>query len=362
MKNRITIVALIMGAVVFSYQRLNAQDATFTQVYANPLLLNPAIMGASNDITAGLSYRNQWGSISNGYSDYSFNGMYPIHFGSDNKGKLDAGLSVMEDKAGAFTQLSALLAVDYTREIAEDQHLCAALLGGYGQYAVSTSGLTFDDQYVMGGYNSSNPSSETMLSQKKGYADVGFGFTWVMNPSRDKSKINAYLGIAGFHMNEPNTSFTGSVSRLPIRMSYLAGIKIFESDKIDITPNAIVNTQNGNIESAIGTYVDYIFNENLKLTLGVWYRRNDAIAILVGCEFKGFSLGYSYDADISTVSNFATGINANEITLSYRLGKHSGGGSKASFTDSSGSTLGGSAGKGAGASSDDSNPSPFPHY
>lgn len=356
MKNKVAIAVIAMGCcLLFNYVQVKAQDARFTQVYQNPLLLNPAMMGASNSITAGLCYRNQWGSVSNGYSSYSFNGMYPIYFSSDDNGKMDAGLSVMEDKAGAFTSLNALAAVDYTRQITQDQSLCLALIGGYGQEAISTGGLTFDDQYVRGAYSSSNPSNETTLSSKKGYADVGFGFTWVMNPSHETSKVNAYLGIAGFHLNQPNLSMTGSVSRLPIRMAYQGGIKIFESDKVDITPNAVFMTQKGNVETGVGTYVNYLFNQDLKLTIGVWYRRRDALAMLVGFEYKGFSLGYSYDAVTSTISDLSSGINANEITLTYRLARRSSGGATASFISSSGNTSSKSSGPGV-------NPSPFPHY
>lgn len=358
MKNKLATAVIVIGSsLVINCISVKAQDTRFTQFYQNPLQLNPAIMGASNSITAGLCYRNQWGTVSNGYSSYSFNGMYPIYFSTDENGKMDAGLSVMEDKAGAFTSLSALAAVDYTRQITGDQSLCLALIGGYGQQAISTGGLTFDDQYVRGAYSSSNPSNETTLSQKKGYGDVGFGFTWYYNPSRETSKFNAYLGVAGFHLNQPNLSMTGSVSRLPIRMTYEGGIKFFESDKIDITPNAMLMTQKGNTESAIGTYVNYLFNDDLNLTLGVWYRRKDALAILVGFEYKGFSLGYSYDAVTSTISNLSSGINANEITLTYRLARRTSGGTTASFNSSTGTS-----GKSSSSNAPGVNPSPFPHF
>ena len=360
MKNKVAIAVVIMsGSLLLNSSVTKAQDVRFTQFYQNPLLMNPAIMGASPDMVAGLCYRNQWGSVSSGYSSYSFNGMYPFYF-SEDKNKLDAGLSVMEDKAGAFTSLNAMVAVDYNREIADDQYLCLALLGGYGQEAISTGGLTYDDQYVHGSYSSGNLSNESIVSTKKGYADVGFGFTWYMNPSVEKSKVNAYLGVAGFHMNQPNISMTGAVSRLPIRMTYQGGVKILESDKINITPNAMLATQNGNTESAIGCYLDYIFSENFKMTLGVWYRRHDAIPILLGFEFKGFSLGYSYDAVTSSISNLSSGIMANEITLTYRLNRKKGGGSTASFISSSGGTSLG--GKATPASGGDGNPSPFPKF
>jgi type IX secretion system PorP/SprF family membrane protein len=345
------ITAAIIGSIFFSYNNANAQDVRFTQFYAMPLLLNPAIMGANNNLNVGLCYRSQWGSVNSGYSNYAFNGMYPLKLAA-NEGKLDVGLSLMGGKAGAFGMFNAMIAVDYNKEIAEDNSLCLALIGGYGQQSLTTSGLTFDNQYVQGAYNPNANSNENILSQKAGYADVGFGFTWYYNPSSDKSKINAFVGISGFHLNQPNISMTGSTSKLPARMSYQAGIKIFEAKNIDIVPNAYVLVQNGNIETALGLYGNYDINDQIKATLGFWYRRNDAIAILVGFAYKGFTLGYSYDAVTSTISsNISGGINANEITLSYNLAG-SGGASQPSF--------------GGGAASSNSatpaNPSPFPQF
>ena len=348
MKNKI-ITAAIISSLFISYNNVQAQDARFTQYYAVPLLLNPAIMGANNALDAGLCYRNQWGSVNSGYSTYALNAMYPLHLVS-NEGKLDVGLSVMDDKAGAFGTLNAMLAIDYNKQIAEDNSICLALIGGYGQQSVSTSGQTFDNQYVQGAFNPNAPTNENVLSQKQGYADVGFGFTWYYNPSSEKSKINAFLGVSGYHLNQPNLSMTGAVSKLPVRMSYQAGIKIFEAKNIDIVPNAYVMVQNGNIETAFGLYGNYDVTDEMKVTLGFWYRRNDAIAILVGFGYKGFTLGYSYDAVTSTISNLTGGINANEITLSYNMGSK--GGSQPSFG-------------GAAASSGTTtapNPSPFPQF
>jgi type IX secretion system PorP/SprF family membrane protein len=369
MKNRLTIAVILLGSsLLLTCSNATAQDVRFTQKYQNPLLLNPAMMGASSDMVLGLCYRNQWGSINSGYSSYSFNGMYPIYYGKDdNKGKLDAGLSVMEDKAGAFSWLSALVAVDYNRQITDDQSLCLALEGGFGQQSLSTSGLTYDDQYVAGSYNANNPSNETTVSKSKGYGDVGFGFTWVYNPSKDKSKFNAYLGISGFHMNQPNISMSSSVSPLPVRMSYVGGIKIFESDKIIITPNAIVSTQAGNLETAFGAYVDYVFSDDFRMTLGLWYRRKDAIPIVLGFEFKGFSLGYSYDAVISTVNSLSSGVMANEITLTYRLNRSKGGKSSTSAQFSGTAPAGGSGSSSSSSSGTGTNGtnvanSPYPHY
>jgi len=349
MKNRIFIVALL-STFTFGYKITFAQDAAFTQYYAVPLLLNPAIMGASNDAHFGLDYRNQWASVNSGYNNYAFNGSYPIPL-AGNGGKLDAGLSLVGGRAGAFSTFNGLAAVDYNKEIAQDNYLCLALIGGYGQQAISTSGLTFDDQFTQGAYNPNLPNGENLLNQKAGYADVGFGFTWYYNPLRTNSKINAFVGVSGYHLNQPNISLSGSTSKLPALMSYQAGLKLFEASNIDITPSVRLNVQSGNTESAIGLYGDYLVKDELKLSLGCWYRRNDAFALLVGFSYKNFILGYSYDAVTSTISSMVGGVSANEITLQYNLVRKNSG--KPSF---------GGSGSSSSSSSDTPNPSPFPSF
>ncbi|HWY98177.1 MAG TPA: PorP/SprF family type IX secretion system membrane protein [Bacteroidia bacterium] len=318
MKNKL-IAAALLSSLFYSYNTAKAQDTRVTQFYAVPLLVNPAIMGANDNLNVSLDYRNQWGSVNSGYSDYAFTGMYPIKL-SSSQGKLDAGISFVGDKAGAFNKLNGMLAVDYNKEIAEDNNVCLALMGGFGQESINTGGLTFDDQYMAGAYNPAANANENLISTKESYADFGFGLTWYFNPSREKSKVNAFFGISAFNVNQPNLSMTGEASRLPVRTSYQAGIKLFTSKSIDIVPNAYISLQAGNVESAMGAYGNYIINDDFKATLGFWYRKGDAFAILAGFYYKGFTLGYSYDAVTSTVINLTPSVNANEITLTYHLG------------------------------------------
>ena len=296
---------------------LFAQDYRFTQSYANPLRLNPAMMGANSDLWAGLGYRSQWSNIQKGYTTMSFTGMYPLYMKSG--GKLDAGLSFINDKAGAFKTTDVALAVDYNKEIANDQNLCLSLLGGFAQKSLDAGNLAFDNQYVLGSYNASNPSNELTLNNKVSYPDVGFGLVWYMNPSRDLSKLNAFAGVSGFHLNKPNQSFTGIKGTLPIRLCYIGGVKIFGDKKIDVTPNVRVSQQASNTEMSAGVSVDYNLNETMKAVIGVWYRRSDAVAFMVGVEHKMFCFGYSYDAVTSSLNSVAGRASAHEITLAYKM-------------------------------------------
>lgn len=323
-KNILTAVTICISLLPSLWQEsgmgsLSAQDYRFTQAYANPLRLNPSMMGANSDLRIGLGYRTQWSNIQKGFTTMSFTGMYPLFMKSG--GKLDVGVNVINDQAGAFKTTDAALAIDYNKEIANDQNLCLSLMGGFAQKSLDAANLSFENQYILGSYNSSNPSNELTLNNKVSYPDVGFGLVWYMNPAREKSKLNAFAGVSGFHLNKPNQSFTGTKGTLPVRMIYIGGIKILGDKKIDVSPNIRMTQQAGNTEMSAGVSVDYNLNDNMKVVIGTWYRRNDAIAFMVGVEHKSFTFGYSYDAVTSSLNNISGHAAAHEITLSYKLHK-----------------------------------------
>ena len=300
-----------------------AQDSRLTMSYSNPLRVNPAVMGANTDMKFALNYRSQWPSIESGFTTYSFTGMYPI-FLNRGKSKLDIGLNGMNDVAGAFNTLDMQLAVDFSKEIAPNNNLCFSVIGGYVSNSINTAGLTYDNQYILGQFDASNPTKELTLVDNVGYADFGFGFMWFLNPHRTEAKLNAFLGISAYHLSQPNTTLLGGDSKIPLRFNYQGGVKIFGDNKIDFSPNVRVNMQSGNVETAAGLYVDYNFSDNAKLVLGLWYRKNDAAALLLGFEHKNFTIAGSYDMVDPLFNAVGTGIYAYEVTLSYkfsRLGK-----------------------------------------
>lgn len=297
-----------------------AQDTRFAQSYSNPLRINPAIMGINTDLKFILNYRSQWASIDKGYTTSSFTGMYPLFF-NEGKSKLDIGISAIGDKAGAFNTFDGALAIDYNQEIAPNNILCLSLIGGYVQRSLDISKQTFDNQYVLGSYDAANPTNELTLGRSESHPDIGFGFMWFLNPSRSSSKLNAFAGLSAFHLNKPNESLLQDNAPLPMRFAYQAGVKIFGSDKIDISPNFRLNIQNGNMEIATGVYLDYCFTNNVKLVIGGWYRTHDATAFLVGIEHKNFTLGYSYDMVNSGLKETITLVNAHELTLSLKISR-----------------------------------------
>jgi len=72
-----------------------AQDPIFSQFYANPLYLNPALAGSALTPRLTLNYRNQWPSLDANFVTYGAS--YDQYLPSINSG---IGISFITDRAG----------------------------------------------------------------------------------------------------------------------------------------------------------------------------------------------------------------------------------------------------------------------
>ena len=61
----------ILLVIRFFIAETSAQDYTYSQFYANPLYLNPAMAGSEYCPRLILNYRNQWPSLPEAFVSYS---------------------------------------------------------------------------------------------------------------------------------------------------------------------------------------------------------------------------------------------------------------------------------------------------
>ena len=293
-----------------------SQDVRYTQEYNAPLRINPALMATNNVLKGIINYRSQYANIDDGFTTYRFTAMYPLIL--DDQGKLDVGLNVISDEAGAFTTLSASGAVSYTVKISDDHKLGAGLILGFGQKSVDLTGQTFDEQYVLGTYQETNPSNEMVWNEQVMYPDLGGGIMWFYG--QDDDPINAFLGVSGYHHNMPDESIQSEDTKMPILTHVYGGLKII-GDNMDVTPNMRYSKQGGAEEYAAGCYIDFKLNETMKIPLGLWYRyRNqDALAFMLGFEHEYFNVAYSYDLGSFDLIKAIPGSTAHEVTLGFTI-------------------------------------------
>jgi type IX secretion system PorP/SprF family membrane protein len=284
-----------------------AQDPTFTQFYANPLYLNPALAGSYGCSRFALNYRNQWPQLSGNYLTYSAS--YDQYFKNISGG---FGVLATHDQQGQGTISTSMfgLIYSYHAKLNRKWKLLFGARASWYQKFLDWDKLTFGDMIdPRRGFIYS--TGDVPRGGSRGFFDASVGAV-LFNK-------NFFIGYAGHHLNTPNESMIVGESKLPMRHTVHMGAEIQLGKKsryrntTSIMPNVIYQNQNGFQEINIGTYVKYgVFNA------GFWYRNRDAFIMTFGINTGNFRIGYSYDVTVSKLNNGVSG-GSHEISLGLNL-------------------------------------------
>ncbi len=284
--------------------KIFAQDPEFTQFYANPLYLNPALAGNKICTRVGVNYRAQWPNI---HGTYNTTGFYIDKLVHQVKGGI--GLVAMHDRAGKGTLNTTGVGLIYAPhiKITRDITWTTALQVGYWQKSLNAENLNFGDEIdPRRGYIFN--TQEQLQSQAVGNFDLSAGTVLTMK--------HFFVGGAVHHILEPNESFLEGNSPLPRKYTVHAGGIIRTSKSHDgdsyISPNIMYRQQGDFQQFNLGVYL-----KRESIVGGLWYRGNDAFIVLLGLEKERMRIGYSYDVTVSRLTNASAG--AHEISLGYQF-------------------------------------------
>jgi len=314
---------LILLAAVFALTNLQvkAQDAMFSQYYANPLYLNPAMAGTNVCPRIALNFRDQWPSASGTFMTYTAS--YDEHFD-----KLSGGVGVLlfGDRAGeggCINTYAASAMYSFKLKVSRKFNMRFALQATYQQKSLDWSKLTFGDMIdpKYGFVYATNEQQPEKLS--RGIFDMTAGFLGYTP--------HIYFGVAAHHITRPYEGFlvqTGSDSpeaRLPVKWTAHAGANFDLKRKskmetsfgdISISPNFIYEHQMNFDYFNPGVYLNFY-----PFTVGTWFRfspqNTDAFIVMFGVEQQYFKIGYSYDATVGQLANLTGG--SHEVTVQLLL-------------------------------------------
>ena len=323
-----------------------SQDIHFSQYNFSPLTLNPALTSAYKDIQATLHYKDQWNSM-NAYKTAS--ATFEIKLGQPNWVKVDRltgafkqklakglafGLNAFSDKAGdgKMKQTQANLSIAYHARLNEHNTLSAGLMGGFGQRSIVPEGLRWNNQYASGSYDPTISSGENFSKQSFVYGDYNMGLLWSYGDAsryataNDQKHINA--GISLGHLNSPGLSFVSTdAERLDWKWTAHANSLIgIKNSLYSVGPSILFMQQGPLREITFGALVKYKFKEESKYTgyvrgaaisAGCYYRNKDAVIPYLLLEVDAYSLGLSYDTNISGLKTATAGRGGFEITLRF---------------------------------------------
>ncbi len=285
---------------------LNAQDPEFTQFYANPLYLNPALAGNRVCPRVNVSSRIQWPGI---YGTYSTVAVSIDRVVDKVKGGL--GLVAINDRAGKGTLKTTGVGIIYSPiiNLTNKISISTAMQAGYWQKTVDWSKLTFGDQ-IDSHRGFVNNTNEIPGRKSAGNFDLSCGSVI--------SSKKLFLGAAIHHILEQNEALISETSKLPRKYTVHAGANISlhgenrSADETVISPNILFQQQGDFRQLNMGMYI-----RKGTIVGGFWFRGQDSFIILLGMEVNALRLGYSYDVTVSKLTNASAG--AHEITLGYQF-------------------------------------------
>jgi len=290
-----------------------AQDPHFSQFYANPLYLNPAMAGTSGCHRIVSNYRNQWPSIAGSYVTYDLS--YDGHFDAIAGG---IGAHLLHDRAGvgelSSTQLS--LMYSYQLNVSSDFAIKAGLQYMGMVKEIDFSKLTFFDM-IEPRKGFINPTEEPL--PESGIFRSGLIHDFSAGILAYTSKF--YAGFAVHHINQPEISFfEDDKSILPSKMTANIGMMLpldnEREPKHYFSPNVLFLRQGEFMQFFTGFYYIKDF-----FIAGLWFRQTsqntDGFQALIGLKKDPVKIGYSFDLTTSDVRIGSIG--SHEVSLIFEF-------------------------------------------
>jgi type IX secretion system PorP/SprF family membrane protein len=340
----LTIIRLLLLAVIVANTTLNifAQDVHFSQASSSPLTLNPALAGANNVTQAIVNYRTQWRSVASPYSTIAASFDMRLNEASrQKKGIFAMGLNLYNDQSGDLNlaTTNANLNMAYHLLIDRQSTIGGGIYIGFGQRSISTSSGQWANQFNGDFYDANLQSGEAAFADKINYFDVGTGFVYTYRGSEnymtrnDQKEYN--VGFAVYHLNRPDYSFMAAKNeQLYMRFSGFANAIIgINNSRNSLMPAIYFHRQKTATEFLFGTYWRYRiqeaskvtgFNKGSYLSLGAFYRTNDALVAKAMFEMFDYSVGFAYDINVSSLTSVSKARGGFELFLRYGLAKKNG--------------------------------------
>ncbi|MEZ5172306.1 MAG: PorP/SprF family type IX secretion system membrane protein [Bacteroidia bacterium] len=319
--------------LLFGGSNLLSQDVHFSQFYMAPLHQNPALAGATAGLEFNTAYRTQWKSVTVPYKTFgsSIHGRFIKK--KSQKNFFAAGAQFIYDEAGdgLLKTTTVALSAAYHVRLNKIHKIGLGFSGGWGQRNIDYTNFEWGSQYADGIFNNTLPTGETVGAPNFTYLDFATGLVWSFDNQGGKIRVESNnflkgsLGVSYFHFNRPDYSFNNTGEKLWGRM-VVHGNFLFSipGSKFAINPGFMVYSQGPNRNILVGSMIRYDILPESKYTgiykgagayLGAYMRAGDALVISSMLELSGYAIGFSYDANLSTLRPASNGRGGFEITL-----------------------------------------------
>ncbi|MCO6487349.1 MAG: PorP/SprF family type IX secretion system membrane protein [Phaeodactylibacter sp.] len=315
-----------------------AQDPRFSQFYAAPAELNPAMIGVyEGKFRIVANYRELYSSILDNNAFRTVAASFDMRQRIQQDDYFGFGFSVLRDEAGLsqFHRTKANLGASVMKQLGGsryatyDQYLIAGAQLGFGQHGLNWQRLWFSQQFNAsdGVIDTSTPSGENFDKQTTDlYLDFNAGVLWYV---LFDDNLSLYAGGALHHLNNPSISFLeNSEDKLDTRWTAHAGGEIPFTRELSLLPAVAVMGQNTHFSTTVGGNFRYTNRDwkEVAIRAGGWAHLSnelesgmamDAVAVTAILEMERWNFGISYDITTSVLATANNSRGAFELSFIY---------------------------------------------
>lgn len=287
-------------------------DPNLTQYFQAPSYLNPAEAGATDLLRIRAGSRLQWLGIEGAPRDFMAAADIPFALFGRRWG---GGVTMFQESIGLYKTFSINGQLSARQKIGKG-YMTLGVQFGYLTQAFKGSEVEIPDD---DDYHDGNDEAIPMFDVEGNHFDmaVGLGYThkWFS------------VGLACSHLLSPTIKMQregnqggGSSDEQYFEFKFRRNLYFMASSNIpikntlfEVLPSVMARSDLQTVQGDISCRVRW----KKFLTAGLGYRTNDAVSVMLQGEFKGITLGYSYDYATSAIMRASSG--SHEVWLGYSL-------------------------------------------
>lgn len=264
-------------------------------------MLNPGVTGTKRLLDARINHRTQWVGYDGAPTTTSF-GLHSRFF----KGKMGAGLYLMQDKIGPQKQTN--LGASYAYHIRfPDVELSAGLAGNFTKFTLIGTKMSL--------HNNQDPSIDQSISD----------FTWASDATAGIYLYNDrfHVGASGMHLMQSTAEFYKADTTKKGTFKYATHVNFTLGYNFSQNRDYVwESTLYGSYVKGAPMMLDYTLRVHFfeQFFTGVSIRLRDAIGLHAGYTFFGsYQISYSYDIQMGGLKRYNNGSHEIMLSVSHNI-------------------------------------------
>ena len=319
---------------IFSF----GQDIHFSQLNRATYQINPGLTGTFlGNVKAEMNWKDQWQSVNNTFRTFGASAEYS--FGKNGFKRKTVfyatGLHFFKDVSGDVDLGNTQVGMDFSVLVktTRSSRLSLGVQGNSSRIGIDPSKMQWGSQYNGLNYDPALFNGEGYGFAPFSYGDISAGLTWWYHKKDNKivsfSPSNARFGFAIYHINKPKYALLQSGNRLPMRFVFHSDLNVPIHETLYLTPTILYQYQNKQSELIVGTLFKYVLRKASKFTshTSEWSFSGganvritnvlDAIIPQLYLNAANFSIGLSYDVNVSKLHNYSKFRGGFELSLKF---------------------------------------------